>query len=150
MKSFSREALSAIPLTLSGAAVAAPWLAHFGWMLTALAAYQFFSFVCHQEPARSFWILGLPVAVCVRCLGVYLGAATGALSRWGHVAAIRAVMLAGGLNAADVLAEAWGLHGNLPVPRFILGLALGFAMGALLASGLKLRSSTVRSQPALS
>ncbi len=150
MKNLSRGAVSAVPLTLGGAAAAAPLLAHYGWMLTAFVAYQFFSFVCHQEAARSFWMLGMPVAVCVRCLGVYLGAAAGVLSTLGNRSAIRAVVIAGGLNVADVLAEVWGLHGNLPVPRFMLGLALGSAMGAQVMSSLdSARRSVQRSQPAL-
>lgn len=28
---------------------------------------------CHQQPDRSFWILGYPIALCARCLGVYVG-----------------------------------------------------------------------------
>ena len=26
---------------------------------------------CHQQPDRSFWILGYPIALCCRCYGVY-------------------------------------------------------------------------------
>jgi len=35
--------------------------------------YAVFSPVCHQIPSRSFHILGQPLAVCARCLGIYLG-----------------------------------------------------------------------------
>lgn len=35
--------------------------------------YSVFSPVCHQLPSRSFHILGQPLAVCARCLGIYAG-----------------------------------------------------------------------------
>lgn len=35
--------------------------------------YKFFGFVCHQIPARSFFIGTEPFAVCSRCFGIYLG-----------------------------------------------------------------------------
>jgi uncharacterized membrane protein len=39
--------------------------------------YTFFSFICHQMPARSFYIDGEPFGVCTRCFGVYLGLLVG-------------------------------------------------------------------------
>lgn len=35
--------------------------------------YAVFSPVCHQIPSRCFFIFGNPLAVCARCLGIYLG-----------------------------------------------------------------------------
>lgn len=35
--------------------------------------------VCHQQPDRSFWILGYPVVLCCRCYGFYTGVAFSAL-----------------------------------------------------------------------
>jgi uncharacterized membrane protein len=35
--------------------------------------YKFFSFICHQQPARSFHIAEHQFAVCSRCFGVYFG-----------------------------------------------------------------------------
>ncbi len=31
------------------------------------------SFMCHQQPERCFFILGIPLGLCARCLGIYLG-----------------------------------------------------------------------------
>ena len=39
----------------------------------ALPVYLGFSFFCHQSPERSFALAGLPLAVCHRCSGIYLG-----------------------------------------------------------------------------
>jgi uncharacterized membrane protein len=35
--------------------------------------YKFYSFICHQIPARSFFIGTEPFAVCSRCFGIYFG-----------------------------------------------------------------------------
>jgi uncharacterized membrane protein len=36
-------------------------------------AWLVFRPLCHQDPARSFWIAGQPLPVCARCLGIYIG-----------------------------------------------------------------------------
>jgi len=111
----------------------APALSASAYSLAALAIFLFFSPVCHQDPARSFWLLGAPVAVCARCLGIYLGAAAGA---W--IPAPRRMLLSGlalfaALNLADVLTEAAAWHGNWKLTRLILGALLGLAAGSLIA-----------------
>ena len=35
--------------------------------------YSILSPVCHQIPSRSYFLLGCPLAVCGRCLGIYSG-----------------------------------------------------------------------------
>jgi len=35
--------------------------------------YSCFSPICHQIPARSFFLFSYPLAVCGRCLGIYFG-----------------------------------------------------------------------------
>lgn len=42
--------------------------------------YAVFAPLCHQDPARSFHLLGYPLAVCGRCLGIDLGFVLGALA----------------------------------------------------------------------
>ncbi|MDP9262857.1 MAG: DUF2085 domain-containing protein [Acidobacteriota bacterium] len=114
----------------------APYASASGYSLFALAILWFFSPVCHQDPARSFWIFGAPMAVCARCLGIYLGAAVGA---W--ISAPRRVLLSGlalfaALNLVDVLTEAAAWHGNWKGVRFALGLLLGGASSGLIAEAL--------------
>ena len=41
--------------------------------------YILFSPLCHQIPERSFMIYDYPLAVCARCLGIYLGFFIGTL-----------------------------------------------------------------------
>jgi uncharacterized membrane protein len=40
--------------------------------------YAFASFICHQQPDRSFAWSGVPWPVCARCLGLYAAAPAGA------------------------------------------------------------------------
>jgi uncharacterized membrane protein len=70
-------------LTAAGTAVwlalivLAPWLAGRGSTGAARLIYAVFSPVCHQIPGRCFALHGQPLAVCGRCLGIYLGFAAG-------------------------------------------------------------------------
>jgi uncharacterized membrane protein len=105
--------------------------------------------LCHQQPGRSFWIAGAPMAVCARCLGVYIGAAVGLF-----VSAFRLSALASGtrpetwhlkpaiclaslaLLAADVLSEWLGLRPAWAAGRMLTGLLAGAAAAPLLADAL--------------
>jgi uncharacterized membrane protein len=99
----------------------------------AFALRRALALICHQRPERSFWLFGAPVAVCARCLGIYLGAARGLLLRTSRRIALQLLIAAVTLNILDGLTELTGLHGNWMMVRFVLGLALG-ASGALLIS----------------
>ena len=123
--------ISLIALALVAAAVAAPLLAR-DHLLVAYFLRRCFALVCHQDPARSFWIAGAPLAICVRCLGIYLGVSAGAFLRTTREFALKLCAAGLALNVLDIVAEAAALHGNLPLPRFLLGLAAGIALGALL------------------
>lgn len=57
--------------------VLAPWLAARGAAGPARALYAVYAPVCHQLAGRCFSIWGRPLAVCGRCLGIYLGFAAG-------------------------------------------------------------------------
>ncbi len=46
------------------AIIAAPML-HLGWV------YEFFSRICHQDPARSWHLSGAVLPVCIRCASIY-------------------------------------------------------------------------------
>jgi uncharacterized membrane protein len=118
-------------LGVAAAPVAAPLLAR-SHPLAALLIRNFFARLCHQDPDRSFVVAGSPVAVCVRCLGIYCGAVLGAFLRTGKEAAGRLLAAAFLLNVLDVLLGMLPWHGNLPWPRFLLGLLLGSGAGAVL------------------
>lgn len=133
---------AAVPATLAVIAVgAAPlWRHH---PVLAWAIGQFFSFVCHQDPARSFWIAGAPVAVCARCLGIYVGAMAGAWVRMAHARALRLAATMAAVNTIDVLTEVAGLHGNWMAARFAFGAAFGAALAAVVVAAMRYDSSAV-------
>jgi uncharacterized membrane protein len=126
-------------LLLACTAIAVPYLATHGLLLLAFALQRGFSLVCHQHPDRCFWIFGAPVAVCARCLGIYLGAAIGFMLRTSRPLAFRLLLFAATLNALDVTTELIGLHGNWMVVRFVLGLGLGATAALLISSSVQLR-----------
>jgi uncharacterized membrane protein len=79
-------------------------------------------------------MFGAPIAVCARCLGIYIGAAIGLLVRTSQRLAFRLLVIAASVNLLDALAEFSRLHGNWLELRFLLGLALGASAGMLLSS----------------
>lgn len=119
---------------LLGLAIAPAWLAAHGYFVATAAIFAFFSKVCHQRPDRSFILLGAPVAVCVRCVGIYAGAAFGSLLQVHYRTAIRALGAALALNCADVAAGLLHLHGNMPLSRLLIGATLGIAAGMMLST----------------
>ena len=129
--------MSCGPAVLASAAALAPYLSASGFSLFAVAILWFFSPVCHQDPARSFWILGAPMAVCARCLGIYLGAAVGAWMPAPRRLLLSGLALFAALNLADVLTEAAAWHGNWKLTRLLLGALLGLAAGSLVANSMR-------------
>ena len=129
--SFAIFALAMTPL-------AAPLLAP-SHPVIALLIRSFFSRLCHQDPGRSFVVDGSPIAVCVRCLGIYWGAALGGLLGIDRVIARRLLAIALVLNLLDVATASLHWHGSLPLPRFLLGLLLGVGASAVLISPLRSR-----------
>jgi uncharacterized membrane protein len=126
-----RLALAGVALALALTPLAAPLLAA-GHPLAALLIRNFFSSLCHQNPARSFILQGSPAAVCVRCLGIYCGAALGLLPALKTARSIRLLGWAVLLNLADVGSGMFHWHGDLCWTRFLLGLLLGAGVGAVL------------------
>ncbi len=123
-----------LPLTLFAAVIAAPYFLTHGFLAMGLALERGFAIVCHQRPERSFWIFGAEVAVCSRCLGIYLGAAVGLLFRTSRRIALRLLIAAAALNLFDAMTEVAGLHGNCLVIRFVFGLLLGGTAALLISS----------------
>jgi uncharacterized membrane protein len=116
------------------AALTPPALMRLGQPLAAMAIAAFFSRLCHQRPDRVLYLFGAPTAICLRCLGIYAGAAIGGLFRLDHRLAQRCLGVALALNIADIAAESIGLHGNLPLLRLLIGATLGSAVGAMFSA----------------
>jgi len=125
-----------VPVVLVGAAVAAPYCSTHNLLALGFALHGGFGLVCHQRPERSFWIFGIPVAVCARCLGIYLGSAIGLVLRTSRTIAMKLLIVAAAINLLDAMAEFAGLHGNWMLVRFALGLALGAAGGLVISASM--------------
>jgi uncharacterized membrane protein len=124
-----------VPFALAGAACAVPWLlVHLP--IFGFALQRGFSLVCHQQTDRSLVLFGGSVAVCARCLGIYLGAAVGLLIRLPREVAWRVLVASATINVIDWLTELLGLHGNWTFTRFALGLALGMAAAMLVTASI--------------
>jgi uncharacterized membrane protein len=102
--------------------------------ILGLALQRGFALVCHQHPERSFVLFGGTVAVCARCLGIYLGAALGMLVRVPRDLAWRLLLGAATINLVDWIAEVSGVHANWMLARFALGAALAVAAAMLVRS----------------
>jgi uncharacterized membrane protein len=100
--------------------------------MAALILRDFFSHLCHQNPERSFMLRGSPIAVCVRCLGIYTGVAFSTLRSLKKPLAVNLFLAAILLNLMDVAGEALRWHTAPPILRFLLGLSLGLATGLIL------------------
>jgi len=122
------------PLALAACAFAVPYCLTHGALPIGIALDRAFALICHQRPERCFFIFGAPVAVCARCVGIYLGAAVGLLLQTSRRIAVRWLMIAAAINTLDAMSELAGLHGNWMLVRFAFGMMLGAAGAMLIAS----------------
>jgi uncharacterized membrane protein len=99
------------------------------------AATVWFDLHCHRDPARTLHWLGVPLAVCTRCSGIYFGLGAGAVLRRPHLTprALRFwVALAAALMIGDVLLEIYALHAPWSLLRLTTGALLGYPVGMAL------------------
>lgn len=98
--------------------------------------HKLFTGLCHQDPGRSFWINGQPMAVCSRCFGIYSGFALSwlllpALSLFSlndksiQKASFGIILL----NIIDVIGNVLGFWQNTLVSRLVLGWLMGWTAG---------------------
>jgi len=114
--------------------VAAPFAKVGGLAGISASLYTFFSFICHQMPARSFFIQGEPFGVCSRCFGVYFGLLAGVViyPLWRRIDEIEPLprfwlFLSLVPMAVDWSLTFFGVWENTHLSRFLTGLILGIA-----------------------
>lgn len=104
--------------------------------------HRAFAMLCHQDPARSFWFNGSPMAVCTRCYGIYASLPlawllipfAGRLIERINVWAGTMLLAAVGLNILDLLGNLLGFWENTPASRTLLGVAVGISVAAFLGA----------------
>lgn len=112
------------------------------------AVFHVFSPVCHQIPARSPVLGDVQIAICDRCVGIYLGLILGVLTvGWAHrlwqmMGRHDHYVLLGSLLPAgiDWIGPVLGLWGNGPVSRALTGLIFGVVTASFIANRLLRRS----------
>jgi uncharacterized membrane protein len=117
----------------------------------ASGIYAAASVVCHQIPSRSFALAGGPIAVCARCLGLYLGGLAGfalaaALHRKvGRVSRPLAVVAAASVPTALTVLLEWGTHAHVTnALRFGAALPLGAAVALVIGAAVSADARQVR------
>src|SRR5688572_32097618 len=96
--------------------------------------YAIGAVICHQIPERSFHLSGVQLPVCARCLGIYAGAAAGAVAgfslarrgTWRRAAAWRPTLVAASPTVITVMAEWTGVWLPSNWARAAAGAPLGF------------------------
>jgi uncharacterized membrane protein len=97
------------------------------------AANVWFDFHCERDEARTLSLLGVPLAVCARCSGIYFGLGVGAVvrrPRLGPQALRYWVGLGAALMLLDVTLETHGLHAAWAALRVFTGVLLAYPVGA--------------------
>lgn len=93
--------------------------------------HKLFADLCHQEPARSFWLNGQPMAVCSRCFGIYSGFFVGLITilflekKLKQLNTKKILLVTLILNIVDVAGNLLGFWQNTLISRSIAGFLLG-------------------------
>lgn len=126
-----------VALVAIAAIVAAPLLAGQG-RVESLVLYKAFAPFCHQQADRCWTLAGYPLAVCVRCFGVWIGFLAGGLFRPRFSRRFLYASLA-------VFAASWALEAaGLAAPPSELRWLSGALLGAAAAPALLDRRSSAR------
>lgn len=118
------------------------WLQEGAWI--SQWQHRLFRFLCHQDPVRSFWVAGQPMAVCSRCFGIYGGLLAGLLiaplvrsAGKGRLRPLKmSLMTVVLLNLGDVLGNILAFWQNTLIIRFGLGALLGLTAALVMAGAL--------------
>lgn len=99
--------------------------------------YSFFDLLCHQDPARSFFIGEYQMAVCARCTGIYAAFTAGILSLplteffsdtiKEKLFPIRLALVSIFINILDVSGNYFGFWSNTLTSRFLAGALMGLS-----------------------
>jgi uncharacterized membrane protein len=108
----------------------------------SLFIYYFFSPVCHQQDVRSFHLFGYKLAVCSRCVSIYLGFLIAVifypikikLSNI-ELPPLSYLLIPVLLIAADAFFDMFGLFANSFLSRSVTGAITGFVLPFFLIPG---------------
>ncbi len=87
--------------------------------------------ICHQLPDRCLRIEHIPMALCVRCTFIYLGAFLGLIVLFWQKHLRLKTALAVGVGifvGGEILLEKFGMYSNWPILRGVSGFLSGFVV----------------------
>jgi len=125
--------------------IAAPLLFNFGgiFKIPSEYLYLFYSKTCHQFESRSFFLYGVPLAVCSRCFMIYAGFLTGVIVypfKYNYdnisVPGLSLLFIAVILISADVLLDMTGIFHNTFLTRSVTGFIIGIVLPIYLIPGI--------------
>ena len=102
-------------------------------LLENRAIYDFFSVICHQITARSWFLAGEPLAACIRCTSIYAGFLCALVGRLPPVNSFLKVSLA--LMLLEVTVAHFWIDSELA--RAISGLLVGLAAAGFVSEGVR-------------
>ncbi|MGQ0542209.1 MAG: DUF2085 domain-containing protein [Blastocatellia bacterium] len=125
------------------AIVLPPLFAVNGLESAAKLVFNFFSYICHQIPERSFHFLGHQHGVCSRCFGVYFGLLLGVAiyPLWRKIEEIEPLprywlFLSLVPIGIDWSLGVFGIWENTQLSRFVTGLILGLGCATFIVPAL--------------
>jgi uncharacterized membrane protein len=98
-----------------------------------------FVLLCHRMAERTLSVAGVPMPLCSRCAGIFLGLALGIAVAWPRLSlrATRYALLGAGLlMLADVVTQDLGIHGVWHVTRLATGGLLGYVCASALVAAI--------------
>ena len=145
--------VAAIPATILSASALCSWvIAHGASMRWRLL----FRLLCHGIPTRCETLFGVPLPICARCEGIYMGMLAGLVAAmamfllrsgaWMRERTIRPLALFAVLPVAiDGLSQLTGLRESTNPLRIATGLIAGFAFGLWVLSAVERREESILS-----
>lgn len=142
---------SKVLLLIAGLAGVVVLLAAAGPVFLGDRVHALLGLACHQNPERCLVVAGHPMALCARCLGLFLGFGVGALTALSRPlsrrTALGILLAAAALTALDVAAEQIGFYSNLIPLRLATGTLLGVAVSLMIGHRSQTQSISIHPQP---
>jgi len=96
-----------------------------------------FNFLCHRIPERTLHVFGVPMPMCSRCAGLWIGMSLTAAAAWPSFSlrALRVIFpIALGLMAIEVVSQDLGWHPVFHPTRVLSGLLVSVPFGGSLGA----------------
>jgi uncharacterized membrane protein len=137
--------VGAIPIVILGASALCSWAIAHG---ASMQWRMLFRMMCHGKVERCLELFGVPMPICARCTGIYLGMLAGLFAIWiipwlrervmRKVAFIALIPL-----AVDGLSQLTGLRESVNPLRIATGLIAGLAFGLWILSAVERRDEAL-------